>query len=93
LGGDNKKSVTLRIIGNKDDYWFYTVKSWLYEIKDILEDEYNITIQIKEECKDLELPVVYVNEELAFIGVPGEEGYLIEILKKVLDKVIKERAG
>ena len=86
---NEKRKIAIKIIGRKEDYWYYTVKSWLYEVKDVLGQEYNINIEIKEDYDELDLPAVYVDNELAFIGVPGEEGYLIEVLKKSLDRIVK----
>ncbi len=77
----------IRVQGRRGDYWRYTVSSWLREVKDILEQEYHVLLEVIEEDVDLELPRVLVEDELVLEGVPGEEGYLIEVLKKVFDKL------
>jgi len=68
-------------------YWHRTVKDWMLYIKDLLEDEYEIKIAVIEDTSGDEIPEVYVEEVFVFKGVPGEEGYLIELLKKTLDKI------
>lgn len=78
----------IRVQGKRGDYWRYTVSSWLKEIKDILEQEYHILLEVIEEDADLELPRIFVENELVLEGVPGEEGYLLEALKRVFDKLI-----
>ena len=77
----------IRVQGRRGDYWRYTVSSWLREVKDILEQEYHVLLEIIEEDVDLELPRILVEDELVLEGVPGEEGYLIEALKKALDRL------
>ena len=82
--------IIIKIKGRKN-YWRYTIKSWCLEIKDLLEYEYNDKVTILEEDGDNELPQVYVNEIFVFEGVPREEGYLLELVKKVLDKIIENK--
>lgn len=82
--------VIIRVAGRKGDYWRYTIVSWLYEVKDILEQEYGIRIRIIEEDEDRDLPAIYIGDQEIGEGVPGEEGYLIEILKKVLDRMVRK---
>ncbi len=84
----SKGEVTIRVIGRRGDYWRYTVVSWVKEVKDILEQEYNVRIKVVEEDGDVELPLIYVGDQLVLEGVPGEEGYLIEVLKKAFDDII-----
>lgn len=81
------------IVAGGSEYWRATVYSWILEVKDILEGEYNIVLEV--ECGEYpsELPIVIVGDEIAFVGVPGEEGYLIEHLKHVLDKILKGSGG
>jgi len=82
------KKLKVRVQGRRGDYWRYTVSSWLREVKDILEKEYHVILEIVEEDVDLELPRILVGEHLVLEGVPGEEGYLIEALKKALDDIL-----
>ncbi len=82
------RKLRIRVQGRRGDYWRYTVSSWVREVKDILEQEYHVSLEVIEEDADLELPRVLVEDEIVLEGVPGEEGYLIEALKKVLDKLV-----
>jgi len=60
----------------------------MHEIKDILEREYGIELRIEEEDGTSELPEVYLENKLILIGVPSEEGYLIELIKPVIEKYL-----
>ena len=80
--------VRVTVYGRRGDHWAWTLYTWLLEVKDILEQEYGVKIRAELRELDVDLPVVTVNDEVAFIGVPGEEGYMIEELKKVFDEVI-----
>ncbi|HIC99509.1 MAG TPA: hypothetical protein EYP08_07780 [Pyrodictiaceae archaeon] len=86
-----KEKVKLKIIGRKDDYWLYTLRSWFEEVKDIIENEYNIELDIIEEYRETQEHPIIVDEknEIVIAGVPGEPGHLIEELKLYLDKRIK----
>ncbi len=80
----------VRVQGRSGDYWRYTLSSWLREVKELLEQEYNVSIEIVEEDVDIGVPRILVENEIILEGVPGEEGYLIEALKKILDEIFKE---
>ncbi|HIP65675.1 MAG TPA: hypothetical protein EYH08_04015 [Pyrodictium sp.] len=86
-----KEKVKLKIVGRKDDYWFYTLRSWLEEVKDIIENEYNIELDVVEEHRETQEHPLIVDEknEIVVAGVPGEPGYLIEELKLYLNKRIR----
>lgn len=90
--GEVEGRVTIRVAGRKGDYWKYTITSWLHEIKDILEQEYGIRIRVIEEDEDRDLPAIYIEDQEVGEGVPGEEGYLIEVLKKALDRIVGRRS-
>jgi len=85
------KSITLIVKGKKDDYWVKTLLMWLKEIRDILEQEYNIKLDFKfENNPDIELPIIVSPEGgIVFNEILEEPGYIIEYLKKYLDKKIK----
>jgi hypothetical protein len=74
--------ITLR---GKPNYWRFTVYSWLLEIKDILSQEVGEDIEVEVLDGESELPELYINEHLIGSGVPGEEGYLIEVIKKAVE--------
>ncbi len=82
----------VRVQGRSSDYWRYTLSSWLREVKEILEQEYNVSLEIVEEDVDIDTPRILVENEIVLEGVPGEEGYLIEALKKALNEALKETA-
>jgi hypothetical protein len=74
----------VKIICN-DEYWCYTLSSWVYEVKDLIESEFDEDVEvIKELCSDCVDTQLYINEDLVLVGIPGEEGYLLEIIKKYL---------
>ncbi|MCC6011237.1 MAG: hypothetical protein LM556_02415 [Desulfurococcaceae archaeon] len=71
-------------VRGRDNYWRYTLYSWLLEVKDILEYELGEHFEITVLDGESEDPELLVDGELVGRGIPGEEGYLIEILKKAL---------
>ncbi|ABN69471.1 hypothetical protein Smar_0359 [Staphylothermus marinus F1] len=79
------------IVKGKNTYDKWTLTQWIYEIKDILEEEYNIEISVQEETTNDEYPIIAVEGIDVYEGLPGEEGYLIEILKKVLDEILQRK--
>ena len=87
------RRVAVRVKGRKGDYWVYTLESWLRELRWLIESEYNVVAEIKVEESNTELPQVYVNDILVLEGVPGEEGYLYEALKKALDVILGRDAN
>ena len=75
-----------------DPYLGYTLDSWPREVRYILEDEYAVKILVEEprrrlSCGELD-PKLYMEDELILEGLPGEEGYLIEVLKHHLDRLL-----
>jgi len=71
-------------VRGKDNYWRHTIYLWLLEVKNILEYELHEPVEIIVLEGDSEDPELIVNNVLVGKGVPGEEGYLIEILKKAI---------
>ena len=69
-------------------YWFETLRAWLNEIRDLLEYEYDIKLEIIVRDGD-EMPEIYVEDIFALKGVPREEGYLIELMKVAIEEVLK----
>ncbi len=67
-------------------YERWTLHQWLIEVKEIIEDEYGVEIEIEVWDDENLLPILIVNEKEVFHGLPGEEGYLIEILKHALEE-------
>ncbi|RLG75837.1 MAG: hypothetical protein DRO14_04230 [Thermoprotei archaeon] len=83
--------VRIEIVGKRDSYWVYTVKQWLYEIKDVIEREIGEEVYVTETAGDNEYPLLRVDGEMVGYGVPGEEGYLIEIIKHSIEELRKRR--
>jgi len=81
-----KDRLNIVVAGKRGDYFVWTLATWCRELRDFLEEElgYKVTVEVREE--DAELPRLYVNGILVLEGVPGEEGYLIEILKHFVEK-------
>ncbi len=84
-----RESVTLRLV-YCDEYYGYTIKSWISEVKELLEREICASIKVayeKVEERLCEHPVyLFADDRLLLEGVPGEEGYLLEILKSGLER-------
>jgi hypothetical protein len=77
-------------VKGRNNYWRFTVYSWLLEVKDILEREVGELVEIEVIDGSSEDPELYVNGFLVGTGVPGEEGYLIEIVKKAYSMIKKQ---
>jgi len=76
--------VVVRIlVRGRPNYWRFTVYSWLLEVRGILEQELGEPVEVVSEDGDSEDPEVYLDGYLVGVGVPGEEGYLIELVKRV----------
>ena len=71
-------------VRGQSNYSRYTIYSWILEIKDILESELGeeIIVEIVDDVN--EDPEILVNGISVGMGLPGEEGYLIEILKRAI---------
>jgi len=82
-------SVKITVKG-RNNYWRLTVHAWLLEVKDILEKEVGEEVEIEVIDGLSEDPELYVDEFLVGMGVPGEEGYLIEIVKKAYSMIKKQ---
>ena len=80
-------------VRGRPNYWRFTVYSWLLEVRDILEQELGEPVEVVSEDGDSDDPEVYLNEHLVGVGVPGEEGYLIEVIKKAALELRGGREG
>ncbi|MEM1619388.1 MAG: hypothetical protein QXU97_04550 [Fervidicoccaceae archaeon] len=74
-------------VRGRPSYWRLTVYSWLLEIREILEGELGEEVSIEIEEGESELPELLVDGVPIGEGVPGEEGYLIEIVKKAVESL------
>ncbi len=73
-----------------NEYLGYTLYSWLQEVIDIVEIEHCVEIELgkRKACREGVLdPVLYIDNIPILEGIPGEPGYLIEVLKKALDNL------
>ncbi|MGB9817265.1 MAG: hypothetical protein ACPLQS_06720 [Desulfurococcaceae archaeon] len=77
-------------VKGRNNYWRLTVHTWLLEVKDILEKEVGEEVEIEVIDGLSEDPELYVDGFLVGMGVPGEEGYLIEIVKKAYSMIKKQ---
>ncbi len=78
------REITVSVRGRRD-YNRWTLYQWVLEVKDLLEDEYGVRIVVEEIDSDDELPVLSIDGDDVWIGLPGEEGYLIEIIKRYFE--------
>lgn len=74
-------TIKLKVRG-RDNYWRYTLYCWFIEVRDILERELGDQVEVVVEDGDSDDPEILLDDVLIGSGVPGEEGYLIEIVKK-----------
>ncbi len=82
-------TVRLRVL-YCDDYYGYTLHSWVLEVRDLLEREICDRVEVGEPAKiggECGEPVyLEANGEIVVEGLPGEEGYLLEALKSMLSR-------
>ena len=72
------------VVKGKSNYWRFTLYSWLLEVRDILSLEIGEPVEVLLVDGDSDEPELYINGLLVCVGVPGEEGYLIEVVKKAV---------
>ncbi|WP_167827903.1 hypothetical protein [Pyrolobus fumarii] len=88
-----RKRIVIEVRGRKGEYWAETAYAWLREdIADILSREYGVEIDVRFVEEDRDEPVIACCGEV-LEEIPGEPGYLIEALKKLLDKVVMSGAS
>ncbi len=78
--------VVVKIIG-RNNYIKWTLKQWVLEVKDIVENEYGVEIDVVDVDSESSEPILAVNDIVFLEGLPGEEGYLIEVLKKAIESI------
>ncbi|MEM1643488.1 MAG: hypothetical protein QW369_02395 [Desulfurococcaceae archaeon] len=77
------------IIKGSRNYLRWTIEQWFYEVKDIVENEYGVKLLIEVIDGDEEYPLIMYGDKVFFEGLPGEEGYLIEVLKRIVEEALK----
>jgi len=85
LSRNSNEKVIIVTVRGKNNYLRWTLMQWFMEIKDIVENEYGIRLELKILDSDEDYPVIMYGNRIIFEGLPGEEGYFIEILKKVVE--------
>ncbi len=85
LSRNSNEKVIIVTVRGKNNYLRWTLVQWFMEIKDIVENEYGIRLELKILDSDEDYPVIMYGNRIVFEGLPGEEGYFIEILKKVVE--------
>lgn len=78
------------IVKGKPNYWRWSIYQWLIDYKDILESEYGVVLDVSLIDGENDYPDIVVNN-MVVQEPPFEEGYLIEVLKKALDKVLNKQ--
>lgn len=78
--------VRIEVRGRRGDYHVRTLLAWLEELRGFLEGELGEEVEVGFKEEDSEYPLLYVDGELVFEGLPGEEGYLIEIVRSTVDR-------
>ncbi len=86
----NERVIKLKVLG-RPSYNKWTLHQWVLEIKDVLENEYGIHLEIEVVDTIDEEPILMIEDDIVLEGLPGEEGYLIEIIKHNLDKLLEEK--
>lgn len=72
--------VLVEVRGRGLDHHVRTLLAWLRELREFLEGELEEPLELSFREEDVEHPILYVNGREAFRGLPGEEGYLIELV-------------
>lgn len=72
------------VVKGKPNYWRFTLYSWLLEVRDILSLEIGEPVEVLLVDGESDEPELYIDGLLVCVGVPGEEGYLIEVVKKAV---------
>jgi len=75
------------VVSGKPSYERWTIYQWLMECKDIVEREYSIRVEVLVCDSDESYPFIIVNDKVV-VYPPFEEGYLIEYLKKAIERIM-----
>ncbi|MEM1698163.1 MAG: hypothetical protein QXG48_05860 [Thermofilaceae archaeon] len=85
-----ERVVKVEVAGRGGDYHVRTLLSWLHELREFLEEELGARLVVSHREEDVDYPLLYVDGKLVFEGLPGEEGYLIEL---IVSEVKRRGAG
>ncbi|RLF02108.1 MAG: hypothetical protein DRK00_10475 [Thermoprotei archaeon] len=75
------RPVVVEVRGRRGDYHVATLLKWLEELREFLEEELGRRLEVRFVEEDVEYPLLLVDGKLIFEGLPGEEGYLIELIR------------
>ena len=75
--------VVIEVRGRRGGYYVATLLKWLEELREFLEYELGCEVKVRFE-EEAQYPLLIVNGKLIFEGLPGEEGYLIELIRSSL---------
>lgn len=89
-----RRRVVIEVRGKRGEYWAETAYAWLQEeIAELLSQEYGIDIEVKFVEEDRDEPILVCCGAYKLEEIPGEPGYLIEMLKKLLDRALMSGAS
>lgn len=81
----------------RPSYECLTLVLWLREVSALIERESGEPVEVLEtvsESVELDEPALFMDGEPILMGVPGEEGYLIEAVKHALsERRMRTRGG
>jgi len=80
------------VVRGRPSYLRWTLERWFEEIRDIVEGEYGVRLHVDIVDSEEEYPLIEANGKIYFEGLPGEEGYLIEIVKRIIEDFLS-RSG
>lgn len=78
--------VVVEVRGRRGDYHVSTLLRWLEELREFLEEELGRKLEVRFREEEADYPALLVGGELVFEGLPGEEGYLIELIKSSAER-------
>jgi len=82
--GRECRPVVIEVRGRRGSYYVATLLKWLEELREFLEYELGCEVKVRFEEEETPYPLLIVNGKLVFEGLPGEEGYLIELIRSSL---------
>jgi hypothetical protein len=73
------------VVRGEPNYLRWTLERWFEEVKGLVEGEYDVTIDVMVIDGVEEHPVIESCGRMYFKGLPGEEGFLIEVIKRIVE--------
>lgn len=84
------KRIKIEVVGPEEDYASYTCYLWLLELKSLIEEDFNVEVEIEWE-KTVEalssydyFPVLLIEGRKVYVGLPSKAGFLYEIIRSFL---------